>query len=467
LLPMTERVGRGGEEGGRRGRRGRRRRPWPSAVALGLVVATAGAGAGQEPGGEALARSLGCGSCHGGVPGGEAIRSVAPAFGEDGVPLAPEFVFEYLDDPERRRPEIAPARMPDFGLGEGERLALALFLAGEPGGGEAAEARARHPELDRDDGARVFRALNCGACHGGTGIEAWQDGPDLAREGARVRPGWLRAYLADPAPIRPAGHRPGLGSRMPDFGLTGEEAEALADYLLSLSSPPASPGGYSEPLTPFRARRTRDLLEDRLSCLGCHALDGEGGRLAPPLDGIGERLNPGWVAAMIHRPRETVPGTPMPRPLFRPETLDEVARLLMHGEGGGEWSGADALGVLELPAWAGEAPEGAARGTAAAHYRRSCAACHGVEGRGDGWNAPFLGVVPTPHANPELMEGRPDDTLFDGIWAGAWVLRGSNRMPAFGGSLGRARVRALVRYIRELCDCQGPAWSRDGRGGGA
>jgi mono/diheme cytochrome c family protein len=64
------------------------------------------------------------------------------------------------------------------------------------------------------------------------------------------------------------------------------------------------------------------------------------------------------------------------------------------------------------------------------------------------------------------MSKRADDTLFDGIYAGAWVLDGSPRMPAFGQLLATEDIRALVAYIRTLCSCQGPAWSRDGGGGG-
>jgi hypothetical protein len=38
----------------------------------------------------------------------------------------------------------------------------------------------------------------------------------------------------------------------------------------------------------------------------------------------------------------------------------------------------------------------------------------------------------------------------------------SPRMPAFGGSLTPDEIHSLVRHIRELCDCQGPTWARDG-----
>ncbi len=60
------------------------------------------------------------------------------------------------------------------------------------------------------------------------------------------------------------------------------------------------------------------------------------------------------------------------------------------------------------------------------------------------------------------MSLRPDDTLFDAIAAGGYILGKSNRMPAFGQTLSNAEMRGLVRYIRELCRCEGPAWSRDG-----
>jgi hypothetical protein len=36
----------------------------------------------------------------------------------------------------------------------------------------------------------------------------------------------------------------------------------------------------------------------------------------------------------------------------------------------------------------------------------------------------------------------------------------SPRMPAFGATLSAAEIRALVRHIRTLCRCEGPAWSR-------
>ena len=96
-------------------------------------------------------------------------------------------------------------------------------------------------------------------------------------------------------------------------------------------------------------------------------------------------------------------------------------------------------------------------------YQKWCAGCHGATGKGDGVNAKFLPVPPSPHANASQMQLRSDDALFDTIFGGGAIMNRSARMPAFGESLTTAQIRALVRYIRTLCRCEGPAWSRDSK----
>jgi len=127
--------------------------------------------------------------------------------------------------------------------------------------------------------------------------------------------------------------------------------------------------------------------------------------------------------------------------------------------------------VIQLPPAGRSArvavPARAAAPAAALHdakavYAKFCAACHGERGRGDGYNAPFLPVPPAAHADREAMGRRSDDRLFDAVAAGGYVVNGSNRMPAFGLTLSAGEIRGLVRYIRDLCGCQGPAWSRAG-----
>lgn len=423
--------------------------------------------------GAALAAELGCAACHAGAPDAAEARRRAPRLGAAGPALTADFVFTYLADPVRRRDDIGASRMPDFRLDEGERVALALFLGTAPDQGAVGSARTRHPDATAERGRGIWAALGCSGCHGspsadggpGQAAEAPRRlGPDLSREGERVRSEWLRRYLADPGPIRGPAHPTAPGSRMPDFRLTDAEADALTAWI---GGPGAPAREAPPPLTAHQTERTTRYLDDRAGCLGCHRLGGRGGGIGPSLDGAADRLRPGFVVHVIQAPDQAVPGAPMPRQPMPDREARRLARLVLD-TGDGPWRPAahPSLADPDHPAWSvleATAAAGGAEPDGGALYARHCAACHGTTGRADGWNAPNLPVPPTAHADPALMAERTDDRLYDGIHAGAWVLDGSPRMPPFGTMLGDAQIRALVRHLRTLCACEQPAWAGDGR----
>ena len=419
----------------------------------------------QVADGRALAEALGCGACHSGMPAGETIRSVTPALVEGEANLAPAYIFHYLQNPQAVRPDLAPARMPTYALSEGERVALALFITNDDelrGVDDALrEAMARHPDADREAGRALFGALNCAACHAHADLAPAVTAPDLSLTAVRVRPEWLTAYLAGPVTIRPAGPVPGQGGQMPDFRLSANEVAALSDFLLGGAGTAPSLGQAADPgweparLSRFSMDKAQVLLRDRWSCLGCHQLGDDGGRIGPRLDGIAERLRPAYLRALIEDPAHLAPGTVMPASLEQPDRLDLVASYLLQREA--PWTGGQAVAIPLSP------PASADAG--AVLYAARCALCHGATGQGDGFNAAYLPTQPTMHADSAAMSLRTDDTLYDGIHAGGRILGKSHRMPAFGASLDDGEKRSLVAYIRTLCNCQGPAWSRDGRRG--
>lgn len=371
--------------------------------------------------------------------------------------------------------------MPDFHLDERERLALTLYLGtlGKVSGGDArgvpgsiseeeartlddalARSRKAHPEIDSATGERIVASLGCAGCHALPGATRWLPGPDLAAEGSRVKPEWLRAFLAQPRAIRPFGSYVGSGSRMPDFHLSESEVDSLAAYLARMRSRLASTDA-EDGLSLFRTREVESLLRDRLPCLGCHRLGDDGGRIAPELTRVGARLQPGYIRAIIRDPQHVVPGTIMPLVPVPPRELDRIVTYLASLDSPARQPRDTArAGYLSRVDHSTTLPSSS--NDAASLYGRICSNCHGRTGGGDGWNAAFLPVRPTAHSDAKYMSTRSDETIYDGIAAGGYVLDRSNRMPPFGETLSRAQIDSLVSYIRNLCHCEGPAWSRDG-----
>ena len=193
----------------------------------------------------------------------------------------------------------------------------------------------------------------------------------------------------------------------------------------------------------------------RLPCLGCHELGGEGGTIGPSLSELKRLRTPAYVYAMIRDPQGTVPGTIMPRVPMGEATLELIASYLMQRE--------PTPPFPRLAPPAAPRPDSTPAGATAALYAQFCAPCHGVRGGGDGYNAPNLPVRPTAHADKTYMSTRSDDALFDAISAGGYVMNRSNRMPPFGSTLTRQQIWGLVAYLRRLCRCEGPAWSRSNR----
>lgn len=206
------------------------------------------------------------------------------------------------------------------------------------------------------------------------------------------------------------------------------------------------------PLTPFQREKVHTLLDVRLPCRGCHVVGGTGGRVGPSLDDVGARRSSSYIRAMIEDPQHTVPGAAMPRIPMPDSMRDLVIRYF------GDHASGSSTAPITIPA---KLP--AANTDGKPLYGLWCASCHGIDGRGHGPNAKWLAMKPANHANVARMSSRADDALYDTIAGGGTVMGMSPLMPAFGATLSDAQIRALVAYLRTICACRGPDWSRGAR----
>jgi len=220
-------------------------------------------------------------------------------------------------------------------------------------------------------------------------------------------------------------------------------------FLLVLAAPLTA---QAPVVTPFQEAKVRSLFRVQLPCLGCHELEGDGGRNAPSLTTVAARRNAAYIRAIIEDPQRIVPGAAMPRTPMPQATREAVIRYLTRNASGGAPPPTRTLAVYgrNLP------PSGL--------YNRWCASCHGHSGSADGPDAKYLPVPPAVHHDAVRMGARSDDALFDVIAGGGAVMGKSARMPAFGSTLTPTEIRSLVGHIRNLCACVGPGWSRSGSG---
>jgi len=144
----------------------------------------------------------------------------------------------------------------------------------------------------------VVARYKCFSCHGLKG-ELGETAPDLAFEGSRIHRDWLVKYLKEPYDLRPQ-----LDIQMPNFGLSDREVTTLADLIMGRwvdSRVPDDPfGGKSPP--PDMIERGRKLYWEGYECQDCHVIEGKGEPDGPHLDGIGNRLQPGWLLKWVIDP---------------------------------------------------------------------------------------------------------------------------------------------------------------------
>jgi len=321
-------------------------------------------GAGGEPQeGKDLVESVGCMGCHS-LGSRQAGGYLAP-MGYDLVPKLDHiasktnsrWIFNWLKNPKSFRPTT---KMPSLRLSDEEAADIAAYLAtlGTP---KPPDPKLRQM-LDDEELAKRGRKLifdyGCYSCHEIKGFEeASRIAPPLTEFG--VKDPKVELYFGDS--LVKGTYRVEFGSeaetwenwtfnklkdpriyadevaesKMPDFGLSDENARALLVLLRSFTGRVA-PEQYRRGLSGDEAAvEVGKNLVRTLNCIGCHVIDGRGGdirkhytdlAMAPPvLTGEGDKVQAGWLFRFVKKPITLRPWLKVRMPTFDLSDADATA----------------------------------------------------------------------------------------------------------------------------------------------
>jgi mono/diheme cytochrome c family protein len=85
-------------------------------------------------------------------------------------------------------------------------------------------------------------------------------------------------------------------------------------------------------------------------------------------------------------------------------------------------------------------------------FARYCVVCHGIEGKGDGFNAFNLDPHPRDLSDKQYMSSCSDERLYQTIDLGGRGVNKSPSMPSWGGRLNRQEIGYVLDYVRSFSD---------------
>lgn len=212
----------------------------------------------------------------------------APSLTAIGERFDRAWVRGYLLSPRDLRPKLTPT-MPRLALSDGEAEDIAAYLTAGAMPAVAAVLESPSPTHGRE----LMEAKGCTSCHAFSGVPSFPNSapvapeselgrsaalaPDLRFTRQRFRRDRLVAWLEDPKAIKP-------DTRMPNFGLSAEEARDIAAYVLGaeLADAPRAPFSRLPVLTRRVAYEEVNTKVFSRTCHHCHTdAEGAGGDGGP------------------------------------------------------------------------------------------------------------------------------------------------------------------------------------------
>ncbi len=274
----------------------------------------------------------GCRGCH--KVAGKPRKKVGPPIRDIGGKVRSDWLYRWLRNP---RGYLPKTRMPDFRLDDRQAADIALLLIMQRG------ATVGKVSGSAERGRVVFNESRCVTCHAVEG-KGGDIGPDLAKVGSKLRPGWLLQWLRNPQKVMPE-------TRMPAYGFTEQDVQDLAAFLLEeyfdLELEEEQVSRDLEAVGKGDVRNGKVLVE-KYGCTGCHDIEGVedrgengseltrigdihisrlefGGVKVPP----GERTVPNWLFNKMRDPRMFKADLKMPDYSFSDEDSAAVTTYLL------------------------------------------------------------------------------------------------------------------------------------------
>ncbi len=183
-------------------------------------------------------------------------------------------------------------------------------------------------------GLLLVGELNCTSCH--EAGKAWKSeinnktAPVLDKIGARVRPDYLRRFLANPQHVKPGTTMPNLFASLPPAEAAAQ-VEALAQFL-------STTGSLTEEQPKGDSAKRGERLFHTIGCIACHAprRDGAGPvTAAVPLGDLGAKYSLASLAEFLTDPHKTRSGGRMPALSLKKEEAIDLAAYLTQVAGPG------------------------------------------------------------------------------------------------------------------------------------